>query len=436
MGTFTAYDGTTRSCRVTGKGEPLVCLTGDRGGADGAEELAGLAAHRTLVLLDARDPEGRLLPAAAVEDLRVHLGRDRIDLLGHGTGGDLAVRYAAVRPERVRSLALVTPGPGDPGPAHAPERARRALGGPTAPLLVLAGGRPGDGAATARRIAAFLDPAVREVAVGGVRLAHRATGPEGAPPVVLVHGRGESSATWAEVAAELAADHRVHAVDLRGHGLSDRPGGYGFADFAEELGGFLKPLGLTGATVVAHSMGAAAAQLLAGREPALIGRLVLEEPPALLPLDPAPSGGAAPRGTAPLRLGGRHHHRRPAERPRPGLAGGPRRDHGPHPGPGRRPGQPRPAGPAGGPRRSRAGRPPRHHRGRPPDPPGPAGRIPARAPRVRPVGAAVRGCGQGVRSEAVIRGCSGSLPPRRPPSPPSSPSGSPPCRSGSAGCVP
>ncbi|MDG4865616.1 alpha/beta hydrolase, partial [Streptomyces sp. T-3] len=52
------------------------------------------------------------------------------------------------------------------------------------------------------------------------------------------------------------------------------------------LAGFLRALGLEGATVIGHSMGGAAAWLLAGREPGLIGRLVLEEAPPLIPLDP------------------------------------------------------------------------------------------------------------------------------------------------------
>ncbi|MFE0336198.1 alpha/beta fold hydrolase, partial [Streptomyces sp. NPDC058955] len=212
--------------------------------------------------------------------------------------------------------------------AYDPESTRRALAALTAPVLVLAGEldagptparaaeaaalfpdaelvvQPGAGHypwmddpdAFVRPVAAFLDPAVRTVTVDGVRLAHRVAGAEDAPPVVLVHGRGESSLTWAGIVDELAADHRVYAVDLRGHGLSDRPGGYGFADFRDELGGFLKALGLTGATVVTHSMGAGAACLLAQDEPGLVGRLVLEEPPAFVPLDPPRPVAGRPEG--------------------------------------------------------------------------------------------------------------------------------------------
>ncbi|MEV5973084.1 alpha/beta fold hydrolase [Streptomyces sp. NPDC051921] len=209
--------------------------------------------------------------------------------------------------------------------AFEPETTRHALRELTAPVLVLAGGYDAgptprkaaeiaacfpnaelavqqaaghfpwidDAGAFLRPVVAFLDPAVRTVTVDGVRLAYRVTGPEDAEPVVLVHGRGADGTDWAEIAAELAADRRVYALDLRGHGLSDWPGHYGFAVFRDELAGFLQALGLVGVTVVAHSMGAGAACLLAQREPELIGRLVLEEPPAFVPLDP-PRGPAGP----------------------------------------------------------------------------------------------------------------------------------------------
>ncbi|MEU4271689.1 alpha/beta fold hydrolase [Streptomyces sp. NPDC026092] len=216
--------------------------------------------------------------------------------------------------------------------AFDPEATRAALAGLTAPVLILAGEYDGgpsparaaelaecfpyaevvvqrgaghfpwvdDAGAFARPIAAFLDPEVRTVTVDGVRLAYRVWGEESAPPVVLVHGRGGNSAEWARIAGELAVDRRVYAVDLRGHGLSDWTGPYGFDVFRDELRGFLKELDLTGADVVAHSMGGAAAYLLALEEPGLIGRLVLEEAPVFIPLDPPRGHAERPEGPLPL----------------------------------------------------------------------------------------------------------------------------------------
>ncbi|MFD3943205.1 alpha/beta fold hydrolase [Streptomyces sp. NPDC058579] len=216
--------------------------------------------------------------------------------------------------------------------AFDPEATRAALTGLIAPVLILAGEYDGgpspvraaelaecfpraelvvqrgaghfpwvdDAGAFARPIAAFLDPEVHTVTVDGVRLAYRVWGEEAAPPVVLVHGRGGNSAEWARIAGELAADRRVYAVDLRGHGLSDWTGPYGFDVFRDELRGFLKELDLTGADVIAHSMGGAAACLLAMEEPGLIGRLVLEEAPVFVPLDPPRGHAERPEGPLPL----------------------------------------------------------------------------------------------------------------------------------------
>ncbi|MEU9859811.1 alpha/beta fold hydrolase [Streptomyces sp. NPDC047971] len=216
--------------------------------------------------------------------------------------------------------------------AFDPERTRAALTAVTAPVLVLAGEYDGgpsparaaelaalfpharlaiqrgaghfpwvdDAGAFLRPLAAFLDPEVRTVTVDGVALAYRVWGEADAAPVVLVHGRGGNGTDWGRIAEELAADRRVYAVDLRGHGLSDWTGPYGFDVFRDDLRGFLKELDLVGADVIAHSMGGGAACLLAMEEPGMIGRLVLEEAPVFLPLDPP--RGRAPRPAGPLGL--------------------------------------------------------------------------------------------------------------------------------------
>ncbi len=115
--------------------------------------------------------------------------------------------------------------------------------------------------------------------------------------MILVHDRGCDSRDWDDIAERLAAAHRAYALDLRGHGLSDWPGSYSLEVFRGDLHGFITELGLTGADSVGHSMGGAAAALLAEEALGLIGRLVLEETPPFFPLDP-PRGPAERPGRA------------------------------------------------------------------------------------------------------------------------------------------
>lgn len=153
-----------------------------------------------------------------------------------------------------------------------------------------------DPGAFVRTVTAFLDPEVHSVQAGGIRLAYRVWGDPSAPPVVLAHGRSADSRTWTRIAENLAAEHRVYAVDFRGHGLSDWPGRYSFELFRDDLHAFLEVRNLSGATVIGHSLGGAAAYLLAERQPGLIGRLVIEEAPPPFPLDPPRGPAERPEG--------------------------------------------------------------------------------------------------------------------------------------------
>lgn len=81
-------------------------------------------------------------------------------------------------------------------------------------------------------------------------------GPDDAPLVVLVHGLGLSVESWGVVPELLAADHRVVAYDLRGHGHSGRAAGgdYSLDAHAADLAAVLTALDRP-AVVVGHSLG-------------------------------------------------------------------------------------------------------------------------------------------------------------------------------------
>ncbi|HEV7709946.1 MAG TPA: alpha/beta hydrolase [Asanoa sp.] len=114
-------------------------------------------------------------------------------------------------------------------------------------------------------------------------------GDEG-PLVVAVHGITSHHLAWALVGADLAADHRFVAPDLRGRGHSrDLPGPYGMAQHAADLAAVIAAYGGM-ATVVGHSMGGWAAVELARAYPMLVDRLVLVDGgPALPPLPGVPA---------------------------------------------------------------------------------------------------------------------------------------------------
>jgi 3-oxoadipate enol-lactonase len=119
---------------------------------------------------------------------------------------------------------------------------------------------------------------LRLVQANGIRLAYRESGPASAPPLLLLHALGENSADWDQVAAALADSWHVYALDLRGHGRSDWPGTYTLALLRDDVLAFLDALKLPQVAVIGHSMGGAAAYLMAMRQPERVRRLVLEEP--------------------------------------------------------------------------------------------------------------------------------------------------------------
>jgi len=77
-------------------------------------------------------------------------------------------------------------------------------------------------------------------------------------PVILVHGITEDSRSWEPVAERLHPDHRVIALDLRGHGASSRAARYDLESMAGDVVAVIEDLGLVGdAHLVGHSLGGA-----------------------------------------------------------------------------------------------------------------------------------------------------------------------------------
>jgi len=120
MDALTKADGRRLAYRRTGDGPTLVCHGGGPGfSALYLSDLGGLDRELELVLLDPRGTGGSDRPAdprgygisdytADLEELREHLGLERMSLLGHSHGGVVAMNYAATYPDRVERLILAS----------------------------------------------------------------------------------------------------------------------------------------------------------------------------------------------------------------------------------------------------------------------------------------------------------------------------------------
>jgi pimeloyl-ACP methyl ester carboxylesterase len=122
-------------------------------------------------------------------------------------------------------------------------------------------------------------PVRREVrTVHGYRRSFQIAGPRlGTAPVLwLIHGIGDSLASWDDVLPLLAQRYTVVAPDLLGHGLSDKPrADYSIGGFANGVRDLMVVLGVERATVVGHSLGGGVALQFAYQYPERVERLVL-----------------------------------------------------------------------------------------------------------------------------------------------------------------
>ena len=109
--------------------------------------------------------------------------------------------------------------------------------------------------------------------------AYRSWGRRGSP-IVLVGGFLEPSFVWEDVGPLLArAGHRVYALDLDGFGYSERRGPWTLGEWADQVQGFMRALGISRPVVVGHSLGAAVAVEVARR--GVASRAVLVDGDAL-----------------------------------------------------------------------------------------------------------------------------------------------------------
>jgi pyruvate dehydrogenase E2 component (dihydrolipoamide acetyltransferase) len=133
--------------------------------------------------------------------------------------------------------------------------------------------------AAAERLA---DPSPREELVplaGGRQLFTLRAGPASAPKLAFLHGLGGSLSTWQLVLGELADRYRLAAIDLPGHGQSDKRSpestDYSVEALSSAVAECLAALHHAPAVLIGHSLGGAVAMHVALARPDLVTGLVL-----------------------------------------------------------------------------------------------------------------------------------------------------------------
>ncbi|XP_059174083.1 epoxide hydrolase 4-like [Physella acuta] len=116
-----------------------------------------------------------------------------------------------------------------------------------------------------------------------VTIHYVASGPEGGPLMLFVHGFPEFWFSWRHQIREFQKDYRVVAIDQRGYGESSKPKGkkaYVMNALVSDLKQVIEALGYQSCTLVAHDWGGVVVWPFARLHPQMVDKLiVLNAPP-------------------------------------------------------------------------------------------------------------------------------------------------------------
>jgi pimeloyl-ACP methyl ester carboxylesterase len=114
------------------------------------------------------------------------------------------------------------------------------------------------------------------VMLNGLRMRYLEWGDAEAPPILLLHGGGQSAHTWDAFCLAMSGRFRCVALDQRGHGDSEwsDTGEYAIADHARDVAAFVDALELRQPIVVGMSMGGVNAIAYAASHPDRLRGLV------------------------------------------------------------------------------------------------------------------------------------------------------------------
>ncbi len=90
-----------------------------------------------------------------------------------------------------------------------------------------------------------------------------------------VHGISSNSRVWSTIANELIEDFNFYAIDIRGRGHSDAPGGYSLENHAKDIKKVLDKLNINKISILGHSLGAYITIVFAVNFPEYVDKIVL-----------------------------------------------------------------------------------------------------------------------------------------------------------------
>lgn len=127
-------------------------------------------------------------------------------------------------------------------------------------------------------------------------------GPDNGTPLLLIHGQGSKWQDHMKVLPELSKKYHVYAIDVYGHGQSDRlpANEYTNVRVGTLISEFMKQVIKEPAVVSGHSSGGLITTWIAANRPELVKGVVLEDPPlfsSIMPRAKKTTGGDLARVT-------------------------------------------------------------------------------------------------------------------------------------------
>ncbi|MFH2111387.1 MAG: alpha/beta hydrolase [Candidatus Bathyarchaeota archaeon] len=114
---------------------------------------------------------------------------------------------------------------------------------------------------------------------GEVTLNYAEGDPTG-PPLVLIHGFTDKWQTYQPIITPLSQSWHIYALDLRGHGKSEKkPGAYRYRDYFQDLERFMDALVAEPAVLFGHSMGGVISIMYAAAHPEKTRGLIIGDSP-------------------------------------------------------------------------------------------------------------------------------------------------------------